>query len=106
VIRRLLDAGDEVKAFDLGINDARHRLVARDRPLGFTRVVGDVADDATVTPAMVGADRVIHLAAAAAMIDRARRTNRCRLMYHGSSWKHLFSKRSLDKSVAHGRPVL
>ncbi len=63
VVRQLLDAGDEVVVFDLGTNDARHQLVARGRPLDFTRVVGDVTDGDTVTAAMAGADRVIHLAA-------------------------------------------
>ena len=63
VVRQLVDAGDEVVVFDLGSNDDRHRLVARGRPLGFERIVGDVTDAGAVLAAMDGADRVIHLAA-------------------------------------------
>jgi len=63
VVRQLLDGGDEVVVYDLGTNDDRHRLVARGKPLGFTRVAGDVTDREAVTAAMAGCDRVIHLAA-------------------------------------------
>ena len=62
-VRLLLDQGAEVVAFDVGVNDTRHRLVSGGAPLGFKRVVGDITDRAAVVDAMAGVDRVIHLAA-------------------------------------------
>lgn len=63
VVRQLLDAGDTVVVYDLGADDRRHELVARGRPLEFTRVAGDVTDLAALGEAMADVDRVIHLAA-------------------------------------------
>jgi len=63
VVRQLLDDGHDVVVYDIGTNDQRHELVAGGRPLDFTRVVGDITDLDSLVEAMVGADRVIHLAA-------------------------------------------
>lgn len=63
VVRRLLDAGDRVRVFDLGTDNHRHELVARGAVLDFERVIGDITDRSAVVAAMEGVDRVIHLAA-------------------------------------------
>ena len=62
-VRLLLDEGAEVTAFDIGVNDSRHRLVSGGAPVGFRRITGDIVDRAAVVDAMAGIDRVIHLAA-------------------------------------------
>jgi len=63
VVRQLLDAGDRVRVFDLGVNDDRHELVGRGAGRDFERVVGDITDREAMKVAMEGIDRVIHLAA-------------------------------------------
>ena len=62
-VRLLLDEGADVTAFDVGVNDSRHRLIADGAPLGFRRIIGDIVDRSAVVDAMAGVDRVIHLAA-------------------------------------------
>ncbi len=63
VVRRLLDDGASVTAFDLGAEDHRHRLVSDGAPLAYQRVAGDITDAGAVMEAFADADRVIHFAA-------------------------------------------
>jgi UDP-glucuronate 4-epimerase len=66
VVRRLLDDGDRVVAFDAAGDDYRLRYLLDDAELGtLTRVTGDITDRQAVDAAFAqhGVARIIHLAA-------------------------------------------
>lgn len=63
VVRLLVEAGTEVRAFDLGVDEHRHRLVNGGDLPEAEWVEGDLTSLDDVVAATAGIDRIIHLAA-------------------------------------------
>lgn len=63
VIRHLCEAGARVTAFDLGVDEHRHRLVNAGSMPAVDWVYGDLTKAEDVVRAAAGATRIIHLAA-------------------------------------------